>query len=298
MSNVAPNITAELVKELIVEQFPQYRALNIKPVKFSGIDNRTFHLGDNMLIRLPSAEGYAEQAAKEQKWLPKLSEYLSVQIPEALHMGNPNKDYPWNWSIYKWLPGISANQLSFSDHELNNIASDLAVFIRELHKAPTAGAPAGGLHNYYRGCNPSVYDKDTRTNITKLSNIINGETALAVWENAIKSKWNQDPVWIHGDFASGNILIDNNKLAAVIDFGCMGAGDPACDLVIVWTLLRGKSREIFKEQVDLDLNTWARARGWALWKALFEAVEALNDKSTPDSLIQQRIISDILFEHE
>ena len=294
-NNKSINITTSLVKNLISEQFPQYKTLNIKPVEFSGIDNRTYHLGNDMLIRLPSAEGYAAQALKEQKWLPELAKHLSIQIPTPLHLGKPNQDYPWNWSIYRFIFGTSVNQLKLSSDVCENLAKDLAKFIKELHKTPTNNAPHGDLHNYYRGCHPCVYDSNTRADIQTLSSIIDADKALALWETATSSKWEPEPVWVHGDMAIGNILIQDGKLAAVIDFGCMGIGDPACDLVIAWTFFDGEARKIFKDTIGLDANTWNRARGWVLWKANFE-LAGMRDKSSPEALYKIKIITDVVKE--
>ena len=239
------NINVTLVSNLIAEQFPQYSNLTIQPVEYSGIDNRTFRLGDDMLIRLPSAEAYAAQVSKEQTWLATLAPHLPVKIPQALHMGSPNQHYPWHWSIYQWLTGTSANQLILNDATLAMIAKDLAKFIKTLHTIPTQHAPEGGAHNYYRGCHPSVYDENARSDIENLRHIIDANKALNVWEKAMSSTWPSDLVWVHGDIASGNILILNDTLAAVIDFGCMAIGDPACDLVIAWTFFTGEARKIF-----------------------------------------------------
>ena len=68
---------------------------------------------------------------------------------------------------------------------------------------------------------------------------------------------------MHGDIAIGNLLVNNGELSAVIDFGQLGVGDPACDLVIAWTLFRDQSREVFKQAMSLDEQTWERAMGWA-----------------------------------
>jgi aminoglycoside phosphotransferase (APT) family kinase protein len=77
-------------------------------------------------------------------------------------------------------------------------------------------------------------------------------------------------VWFHGDVAVGNLLVRDGRLAAVIDFGTSGVGDPACDLVIAWNSLTAPERRAFHEAVGLDADTWRRARGWALWKTLFQ----------------------------
>jgi aminoglycoside phosphotransferase (APT) family kinase protein len=265
------------------------------PVEYGGIDNKTFHLGNEMLVRMPSAKGYAAQVAKEQKWLPKLSSCLSMQIPEPVCMGNPSKNYPWHWSIYKWISGTSLNQLEVNNLHLSEIAVDLACFIKDLHQVDVKGMPEGGLHNYHRGCHLSIYDSGVKSDIQKLSNLIDVDKALFIWETAISSKWDKDLVLVHGDFASSNILLKDNKVNAIIDFGCMGVGDPACDLVINWTFLKGESRKIFKEQLNIDANTWKRARGWALWKANFELV-AIADKDSLNAHRKLELINDILLD--
>ena len=250
-----------------------------------------------MSIRLPSAKGYASQVEKEQKWLPRLAPCLSCRIPEPLGMGQPSKRYPWNWSVYRWIEGESANTCLIDEAHMQLIAAQLARFLNEIHKVDVTNGPIVGPHNYYRGDSPAVYDSETKSAIAKLQDIIDVDTATSVWEKAISSKWNKNPVWIHGDFSSGNILVKDNSLAAVIDFGCMGVGDPACDLVIAWTFLTGESREIFRSDLCLDSATWDRARGWALWKALVTLAQ-LQDKTCQEAMRQQRIISEILNEHE
>lgn len=284
-----------LVTELVAQQFPKWGHLQIKPVELSGIDNRTFRLGEKMLIRLPSAEDYALQVLKEQKWLEVLAPHLSFSIPKPLAMGQPSKHYPWNWSIYKWIEGESINAFSIDDLNLQIVASQLAQFLNELHKIDVKGGPSPGLHNFWRGDHVSVYDTEVRSAVKELQGFIDARTIISSWEKAISSKWNKNPVWIHGDFASGNILIKDGCVAAVIDFGCMGIGDPACDLVIAWTLLNNESRRIFKLHLCLDPDTWARASGWALWKALI-TIARLEDRTDPEVMKQLKIVNEILNE--
>lgn len=290
-----PEITLSLVIDLISEQFPQWAHLPIRPVKLSGWDNRTFHLGEEMSIRLPSAEGYAPQVQKEQKWLPGLASHLSFPIPELLAIGQPSKNYPWNWSVYRWIEGENADVLHADD--LQQFASQLAQFLNELYKIDATGGPLAGAHNYYRGGSPSVYDGETRSAIAQLQDFIDVDTVTNVWEKALSSKWSNSPVWIHGDFSVENILVKDGRLAAVIDFGCMGVGDPACDLVIAWTFLTRESRKIFRSHLGLDPDTWARARGWALWKSLI-TLAPLVDKTCSKALKKQQVIDEILDEHE
>jgi len=291
-----PKITVSLVKNLIEEQFPQYTHLPILEVEKQGHDNRTFRLGKEMLVRLPSSEGYVRQVEKEHKWLKVLAPHLPLPVPEPIAMGKPSLYYPWIWSIYRWLDGKSANSIEVDDELLNSIALELAHFLKALHQFDPAGAPTPGLHNWWRAAHTSVYDSETRALIIKLKHLIDESKATSIWERAIASKWNKDPVWVHGDVASGNILVKDNKLGSIIDFGCMGIGDPACDLTIAWTFCKNKSREKFRSSMDLDSDTWDRARGWALWKALYE-LSKVKDESSPEALTQRQIINDVLDEN-
>ncbi len=291
------NIPLSLAVELIAEQFPQWAHLPIRTLELGGWDNKTFRLGEEMSIRLPSAEEYALQVQKEHKWLPLLTPHFSLPIPEPLAMGQPSKNYPLNWSIYRWIEGESANSVLINEMDLSEIALDLAQFLNELHDIDVTGAPLAGPHNYYRGAHPSVYDSEARTALAALHAHIDVNAATAIWGKAISSTWSQSPLWIHGDLSAGNILLKEGRLIAVIDFGCMGVGDPACDLAIAWTFLKGESRAIFKSHLALDEDTWARARGWALWKAMITIV-SLENKTGPEALQQKHLIDEILKEHE
>lgn len=289
----SPNITIPLASKLIANQFPQYAHLPITSVKKQGHDHRTFRLGDNMLIRMPTEQSYALKIPKEQKLLPLLKPYLPIAIPEPINMGSPSSDYPFHFSIYKWIEGISANHLKIDNENLESIALSLAKFLKALHNIENIDGPAPGQHNWWRGDHVSVYDNGTRKQIQELSNIINKNKAIKLWECACRTRWNKKPVWIHGDFASGNIVIKDKKLFGIIDFGGMGIGDPACDLVIAWTFLNGKSREIFKKTIGLDKDTWLRAKAWALWKATYELCQ-IQDKDSEEAYYHKKIIDEVL----
>ncbi len=286
-------VPVEIVRELIAAQFPEYANLPIKAVEPNGWDNRTFRLGNQLSIRLPSAERYAAKVPIEHKWLPKLRSKLSIPIPTPIAIGKPNKNYPWNWSIYGWIEGQSANVMSLDDMILEKLALQLADFLNELHAIDSSDGPLYGKHNFFRGSSPIVYDAETRSAVDVLEKYIDASKAISIWKLAISSKWNTKPVWIHGDFSAGNILLNNNQLAGVIDFGGMAVGDPSCDLVIAWTLLKGQSRDIFKSKLKLDKDTWNRAKGWALWKALI-TLEAIHDKTNSNAQEQLLIINNVL----
>jgi aminoglycoside phosphotransferase (APT) family kinase protein len=261
------DINVDLVKKLIANQFPQWSKLPISPVEKGGVDNRTFHLGSDMSVRLPSGEGYAPQVEKEHMWVPKFKQHIHLPISEPIAKGEPGEGYPWSWSVYKWIEGFMANTKSVKD--MNQFARDLSRFLIELEAIDTSGGPPAGIHNYFRGASPVVYDEETRAAIKNTRDIFDEVIVTEIWNKALESQWSKHPVWVHGDVAPGNLLVNSDgKLSAVIDFGVLGVGDPACDLAMAWTFFDHESREVFKSSMNLDEETWDRGRGWALWKSL------------------------------
>jgi aminoglycoside phosphotransferase (APT) family kinase protein len=260
------DIDAARVRRLISTQFPRWAGLPVEQVQPGGWDNRSFRLGEDLLVRLPSAAGYAEAVAKEQRWLPVLAPQLPLPVPVPVAAGLPDAGYPWPWSVYRWLDGTDAATAAVVDR--NTVAVDLAAFLTALQQVDPAGGPAPGPHCWWRGAPLTHYDAETRRAIDLLRDAVDGPAATAVWDRALASEWELPPRWFHGDVAVGNLLVRDGRLAAVIDFGTSGVGDPACDLVIAWTLFDGADRTAFRAGLDLDEETWARGRGWALWKAL------------------------------
>jgi aminoglycoside phosphotransferase (APT) family kinase protein len=150
-------------------------------------------------------------------------------------------------------------------------ATDLARFIAALQRIDPAGGPLPGAHNFGRGVPLAHRDRRTREAIRALDGILDTAAVTAAWEAALQAPvWHGPPVWIHGDVSAGNLLAVQGRLSAVIDFGGLGVGDPACDLMIAWTLFSGESRETFRAALAVDDATWARGRGWALsWALIF-----------------------------
>lgn len=283
-------INEKLVKSLIKQQFPQYAHLNVCAVEKSGHDNRTFHLGENMSVRLPSGKSYASQVEKENLWLPKLSLGISLPISSPIEKGHSCDEFPYPWSINKWLEGDTANTLNVSD--LNSFAKDLGRFLKELQEVNAEGGPVAGKQNFYRGGNLGVYNLETQKALERLKGIFDTDKLGKLWNIALSSKYEDEPVWVHGDVAVGNLLVKNGKLCAVIDFGILGVGDPACDYVMAWTFFNKESRNVFLESVNCDKNTKDRAMGWALWKALITYDEA--NKTSESSNFAKETIEEIL----
>lgn len=262
-------ITEHLVRTLINSQCPHWSHLPLTPIKSSGTDHALFRLGDAYVVRLPRIEwsqGSVEKSInKEFTWLPQLALYLPMPISEPVFKGNPDETYPFHWLISKWHEGHHAHFENDNEHE--ELAGDLAKFLNDLHRIPLTN----GLRSR-RGVplNTPIVDQETRKAISELNNDIDVPAVLTLWDQlSTKPAWQKSLVWIHGDFLPGNIIVNNHRLCAVIDFSDVGIGDPACDLVIAWSLFNSHSRNIFRDQLEnIDDDTWERGRGWALSIAL------------------------------
>jgi aminoglycoside phosphotransferase (APT) family kinase protein len=256
-----------LVVRLLAAQFSQWANLPIKPVPSSGTDNALYRLGDDMVVRLPRIRWALGQIDREHQWLPRLAPHLPLAIPAQLAKGKPGEGYPWHWSVYRWLEGENATIERIADP--NQAAIDLAQFIAALQQIDTIGGPPPGALDLSRGKPLALRDADTRKAIAALHSMIDADAVTAAWEAALQApEWNHSPVWFHGDMLPGNLLFVRGRLSAVIDFGTLGVGDPACDLMIAWNLFSGQSREVFRATLAVDDAMWARGRGWALSQAL------------------------------
>ena len=252
-----------LVSRLVAAQFSQWADLQIAPVRSAGTDNALYRLGDEMVVRLPRIHWAVGQVEKEQEWLPRLAPLLPLAIPEPLARGMPAEEYPWEWSVYRWLEGETAIVERITD--LGQAAIDVARFIATLQRVDPTNGPPPGEYNSFRGVQLAPRDAETRAAIASLHGAIDVGAVTAVWEGALEAPaWDGPPVWIHGDLQSGNLLAVHGRLSAVIDFGCLGVGDPACDVMVAWTFLSRETREAFRTALRVDDATWLRGRGWAL----------------------------------
>jgi aminoglycoside phosphotransferase (APT) family kinase protein len=256
-----------LVRRLLAGQFPQWAGLAIAPVVSYGTDHDIYRLGDHLAARLPRIGWATRQAAKEAEWLPKLAPYLPLAVPVQLAMGHPADGYPLDWSVYEWLPGENANG---TIDDLDQAAVDLAAFVNALRRVDTTGAhprrPGG------RGAPLAELDEQVRRSIAELGDRIDGDATLRSWEESLDaSGWDGEEVWVHGDLLPGNLLVVDGRLSAVIDFGGLNVGDPACDLQPAWNVFAGESRTRYRAELQVDDASWLCGRGWAL----FQAVSAL-----------------------
>jgi aminoglycoside phosphotransferase (APT) family kinase protein len=260
MHSVELDIDKALVTRLIAAQFPQWSDLPVVKVPSAGTDHAIYRLADDMVVRLPRIPGAADQVETEQRWLPHLAPHLPLQVPVPLGRGVPGQGFPMPWSVYAWLDGENAFDRPIID--LPEAAKELGGFVAALRRIDATGGPQS-----FRGGPISTSGYDVRAPIRDLGadGTIDKEAATAAWEQVLAlPQWAGKPSWLHGDLMPGNLLTRDGRLTGVIDFGVLGIGDPACDLIPAWYLFGGDTRQLFRAAADVDDSTWARGRGWAL----------------------------------
>jgi aminoglycoside phosphotransferase (APT) family kinase protein len=254
-------IDEALVRRLLAAQFPEWAALPLEAVRFFGTDNAIYRLSAELAVRLPRRDQNVLQLEKELHWLPKLAPLLPLAIPEPVAVGEPGEGYPLPWAVYRWLDGEPAYEAPPREAE-----RELAALLGALRKIDPAGGPPPGEHNFFRGEPVRVRDEVTRAAVAKLG--LERE-ALPVWDEALAAPdWPGPSVWIHGDLDARNLIVSNGRVSGVVDFGGVGVGDPACDVMAAWKVLSAYGRERLRRELEIDDATWARARGWALTTAV------------------------------
>jgi aminoglycoside phosphotransferase (APT) family kinase protein len=259
-------IDAALAARLVREQHPDLAAgltADGLTLVASGWDNTLYRLGDRLVMRLPRRQVAAELLLNEHRWLPAIADRISVPIPAPLRLGEPSANYPWHWTISRWIDGEPAAGLR--PDERDPIAAGLARFMNEMH----VPAPAGAPRNPVRGVplaarSPAVHERLS-------SGFVQDARELsALWERLLTvPAWPGPPLWLHGDPHPANVLVKRDRgsarLVALIDFGDLTGGDPATDLAAAWMLFGPRARAVFRSHLDgVDAATWQRARGWAL----------------------------------
>ncbi len=254
-----------LVRTLLAEQLPHLQDLPLRPVEHAGNDHHMLRLGDDLCVRLPAAPHAVPQTAKEQVWLPLLGPRLPLPVPAVRGVGRPSPRFPAPWTVLGWLAGQPAAVVGVEDPVA--LAEDLAAFLVALRGVDPTGGPRPGPHSAFRGAPLDQGDDEVRALLYRLHGR-ERDRATGLWGDALEARATDEPCWFHGDVSTHNLLVRDGRLVAVVDLGLAGVGDPACDTVLLWTRLHGAARDAYREGLALDEATWARGRGWALWKAL------------------------------
>ncbi|MFJ6383699.1 aminoglycoside phosphotransferase family protein [Kitasatospora sp. NPDC092039] len=266
-ADIRPVIDAALVRRLVDTQFPQWAGLPLELLDPAGSDHAIYRLGEELSVRLPRHAGAIGQARKEFEWLPRLAPHLPLAVPVPVGVGEPGFGYPWPWAVSRWLDGEVATVEALADS--SEAAVRLAGFLTALQRFEPGEVRALGAREDLTARPLVARDRATRAAIAEVDGSFDAAAMTELWEAAISAPgWDGPAVWFHGDFHTGNLLTVDGRLSAVIDFGGLGVGDPACDLVIAFTLMSAGSRAAFRAALGVDDATWIRGRGWALATAL------------------------------
>jgi aminoglycoside phosphotransferase (APT) family kinase protein len=248
---------------LLAAQFPEWAELPIQALPAGGTDNAIYRLGDALSVRLPRrADWAAGSLDKEFDWLPKLASLLPLSVPLPVARGVAGEGYPHEWSVFTWLDGDDAAGASL---DLRHAAVDLAELLAAMWRIdPSGGPPPGG-----RGGSLRPRDEWVRAGISALGDAIDGGAVTAAWDAALAApEWDRSPVWVHGDLDARNLLVANARITGVLDWNLICVGDPACDVKLAWAVLDAETRPVFRELLEIDDATWARARGWVVSQAV------------------------------
>ena len=282
-------IDARLVHALLLEQHPDLSNLPLTQVG-EGWDNAVFRLGGDLAVRLPRRAASAPMIEHEQRWLPELAPRLPLPVPTPIRVGRPGSGFPWSWSVVRWFPGTNAATEAIRDPQA--VAVTLGHFLRALHQPAPEEAP----RSPFRSIPLDARTSRLHEHLDQLGDVINRERVLALWDRlVITPRWAGPPMWIHGDLHPANLLLVDDQLAAVIDFGDITCGDPATDLSVMWMLLPPEHRETLfaaagrSRSNPADEQMWRRARGWAL--TIGVAVVALGREGNPLTELGRRGIA-------
>jgi aminoglycoside phosphotransferase (APT) family kinase protein len=261
------DISAGLAARLIAEQFPQWAGLPVRPVSSAGTECVLYRLGDDLVIRLPRRPGESLDAIMARGVLSQLAPFLPVPVPALIAEGRPTAEYPAAWGVLRWLDGDTPVEGHLAEPGL--LAADLAGFLTALWKADLSGVDLADRSPAYRGGPLADQQEFTVDVVERLHGQIDTGAARAIWDHAVRLPPCDGPnTWIHADMMPGNIVTRNGRLAAVIDFGTAGLGDPSQDLIVAWMLLPASVRPAFRSAVGSDDATWLRGRARALSMAL------------------------------
>ena len=281
---------AALVRRLLAGQFPQWAELPIERVVSAGTSNALYRLGEDLVVRLPRIHWAAGSGEKDFDWLPRLAPLLPVAVPMPLAKGSPAEGYPWDWGVYTWLEGENPTVGHTTDP--GALTRDLVEFVDALHQVDLADGPPT-----HRGASLEGQDESARAALGALEGMIDTDAATAAWDEALGApEWSGPPVWIHGDLLPGNVLLEGGRLTGVIDWSLLGIGDPACDLIVAWSLLPAEARNVFRAELDVDDATWARGRGWALSIALI-ALPYYEDTNPVFAAVARHVIREVLADY-
>jgi aminoglycoside phosphotransferase (APT) family kinase protein len=254
-------IDEALARRLLRTQFPELAGLAVRAVDSTGTVNAIFRLGEQLCMRLPRVKAGEADLVHELCWLPRLAGTLALEVPRPVAAGEPGEGYPFRWAVLGWIQGETFSVERVVDEAA--AAAGLAHFVRSLRALdPAGGAPSGRRPL-------AELDGMTRAAIAAAGELVDAARAMKAWARSLDAPaWEGPPVWRHCDLLPPNLLMTEGRLTAVIDFGSVGVGDPAADVIAAWSVFGAAGRERFRSELAVDDATWVRARGYALHQAV------------------------------
>jgi aminoglycoside phosphotransferase (APT) family kinase protein len=262
------SVTVETVRELVAEQFPQWRELSVEAVRSEGTDNALFRLGEELVARFPllaaEIEATRQGLEAEARAARVLLGRTAFPTPEPIAFGKPGPGYPLPWSVQTWLPGTPATIEDPCDSHA--FGRDLAEFIGGVRAIETGGRAFSGDG---RGGLLRDHDEWMATCFERSEGLLDVAPLRRLWTQLRELPRGEDPdLMNHGDLISGNVLVLDGRLGGVIDVGGLGPADPALDLVAAWHLLEAGPRETLRAVLGCADLEWARGGAWAFQQAI------------------------------
>ncbi|PZF93156.1 aminoglycoside phosphotransferase [Micromonospora deserti] len=261
-------VSLETVRNLVDEQFPQWRSLPIRSIPSQGTVNAIFRIGDQFTARFPLEPRDAEST---RRWLEAEAEAARELVgrtgfatPEPVALGEPGSGYPLPWAVQTWLPGAVATDED--PGESVAFAHDLAEFVNDVRAIDTRGRRFSGGG---RGGDLQSHDAWMETCFRNSERLLDVPRLRRMWA-AMRSlpRSAAKDVMNHSDLIPANVLVSNGRLAGILDVGGLRPADPALDLVSAWHLLEAGPRQVLREDLGCNHLEWERGKAWAFAQAM------------------------------
>ena len=254
----------DTVTRLLHRDRPDLAHLPIRAVG-GGTDNTMFRVGADHLVRLPRTADTADALARELRWLPRLAPHLPCRVPTPEHAGGASAAFPLPWAVYRWIDGQDVSDAAVEDWA--GFGRDLAGFVRAMQRMDLMGARRSGELSGYRGGVLRGHDDGVAESFATVrahgADLDLGRLER-LWQQGRDLPVPTGPhVWLHTDLRPGNVLVDRGRMSAVIDFGGVTVGFPDAEHAPMWDYPTA-AREVYRAELGLDDDTWARARSWAI----------------------------------
>lgn len=257
-------LTREAISAMIASRLPEYSHLPLSEKDYGGTVNHVYRLGSDLYLRLPRMP-HSEELRHEARWLSCIQPHVAVALPQPVRLLDSTDEYPCVWGVFEWIHGETLMHRPAEDETA--LAEALSGFVNQLHALPVPDdAPFAGRLPLRQ------LDRKTMDALGACRGMFDDESlidrAARVWKAALNAAaWNGERCLIHADLLKTNLMFESGRLS-VLDFGSFGAGDPAFDLIPAWAVFGPEGRAAFRAKFDADIDTWQRARAYALHQAL------------------------------